>query len=123
FAEPEKLGLRLAVAMSQTPADVPDELFAALRRHFDDAQLVELGALIAWENFRSRFNRLFDVGAQGFSAGRRRPSLADAGGLTLTPRGGAGGGRPRRSARALQGRCPGSPAKRPRRSAARRPCA
>lgn len=69
FAEPEKLALRLAVAMSRTPADVPDELFAALRRHFDDAQLVELGGLIAWENFRSRFNRLFDVGAQGFSAG------------------------------------------------------
>ena len=55
--------------MTRTPADVSDELFAALRRHFDDAQLVELSAAIAWENFRSRFNRPFDVGAQGFSSG------------------------------------------------------
>ena len=65
--------LRLAVAVSRTPADVSDELFAALRARFDDAQLVELSAAIAWENFRSRYNRLFDVGAQGFSEGAYCP--------------------------------------------------
>jgi len=69
FSEVEKLVLRLAVAMSRTPADVPEELFTALRRQFDEAQMVELAAAIAWENFRSRFNRPFDVGAQGFSDG------------------------------------------------------
>ena len=37
--------------------------------HFDDAQIVELAAAIAWEQFRSRFNRVFDVGSQDFSAG------------------------------------------------------
>jgi alkylhydroperoxidase family enzyme len=61
--------LRLSVEMNRTPTDVPEELFAALRRHLDEAQLVELAAEIAWENFRSRFNRVFDVGAQGFSEG------------------------------------------------------
>ena len=65
--------LRLAVAMTCTPADVPEELFAALHGHFDDAQLVELSAAIAWENFRSRYNRVFDVGAQGFSEGAYCP--------------------------------------------------
>ena len=55
--------------MTRTPVTVPEELFAALRRHFDDAALVELTAAIAWENFRSRFNRVFDVTAQGFSEG------------------------------------------------------
>jgi alkylhydroperoxidase family enzyme len=65
--------LRLAVAVSRTPADVSDELFAALRARFADAQLVELSAAIAWENFRSRYNRLFDMGAQGFSAGAYCP--------------------------------------------------
>ncbi|HXJ33301.1 MAG TPA: hypothetical protein VMS22_04610 [Candidatus Eisenbacteria bacterium] len=61
--------LRLAVALSRTPADVPEDLFAALRQHFDDAQMVEISAAIAWENYRSRYNRVFDVGAQGFSEG------------------------------------------------------
>ena len=61
--------LRLAVAMSETPSDVPDDLWAALRAHFDEAAMVELAASIAWENFRSRFNRPFDVGAQGFAHG------------------------------------------------------
>ena len=73
FSGEEKLVLRLAVALSRTPADVPDDLFTQLHAHFDDAQLVELSAAIAWENFRSRYNRLFDVGAQGFSEGAYCP--------------------------------------------------
>jgi hypothetical protein len=48
---------------------VPDALLAQLRAHFDDAQLVELVATIAWENYRSRFNRAFDVRAVGYSHG------------------------------------------------------
>ncbi len=55
--------------MSETPADVSEELWAALRAHFDEGALVELVASVAWENFRSRFNRPFDVGAQGFAHG------------------------------------------------------
>jgi alkylhydroperoxidase family enzyme len=30
-----------------------------LRRHFNEAQLVELATAIAWENYRGRFNRVF----------------------------------------------------------------
>ena len=69
FSEIEKLVLRLSVALTQTPSDVPEALYQALRLHLDEGQLVELTAEIAWENFRSRFNRVFDVGAQGFSEG------------------------------------------------------
>ena len=69
FSELEKLVLRLSVALTQTPSDVPDALYQVLRRHLDEGQLVELTAEIAWENFRSRFNRVFDVGSQGFSEG------------------------------------------------------
>ena len=65
--------LRLADAMTRTPAEVPDALFAALREHFDEAQLVELAGEIAWENWRSRFNRVFEVAAQGFSEGAYCP--------------------------------------------------
>jgi alkylhydroperoxidase family enzyme len=69
FDEREKLVLDLAVAMTRTPADVPRALAAALSAYFDEAQLVELAAAIAWENHRARFNRAFDVQAVGYSEG------------------------------------------------------
>ncbi len=59
--------------MTLTPVEVPDELFAELRHHFDEAQLVELTAAIAWENYRARFNHAFGIEAQGFSKGAYCP--------------------------------------------------
>ena len=61
--------LDYSTALSQTPARVSDEQVESLREHLDDEQLVELTAMIAWENFRARFNRGFDVGDQGYSQG------------------------------------------------------
>jgi AhpD family alkylhydroperoxidase len=69
FNAAERLVLDLAVGMTVTPVTVSDELFSALRQRFDDAQLVELVGLIALENFRSRFNGAFAIGAAGFSEG------------------------------------------------------
>jgi 4-carboxymuconolactone decarboxylase len=69
FSELEKLVLDYAVGMSVTPVQVSDELFAALRKHFDDAQLVELTSVIAVENLRGRFNLALGIGAAGFSEG------------------------------------------------------
>ena len=70
FDDLDKLVLDYAVDMSRTPAEVSDELFAELRSHFDDAQLVELTHVIALENLRGRFNRALGVGAAGFSGGQ-----------------------------------------------------
>ena len=61
--------LDYAVAITVTPVDVSEALFAALRTHLSDAQLVELTAVIAQENFRARFNRPLRGPAPGFSAG------------------------------------------------------
>lgn len=69
FSELEKLALDYALCLSATPAEVPDELFEALREHLDEAQLLELTATVAWENYLARFNRGFAVEVQGFSAG------------------------------------------------------
>src|SRR5262249_61711293 len=69
FRELETLVLDYAVGMSVTPVDVSDELFAALREPFDDAQLVELTSVIAVENLRGRFNLALGIGAAGFSEG------------------------------------------------------
>jgi hypothetical protein len=52
-----------------TPTPVPDALMAQLRAHYDEAQLVELVATIAWENYRSRFNRAFGVQPVGYTHG------------------------------------------------------
>ena len=69
FTELERLVLRYAVAMTQMPVDVPDELFAALQRHFNPQQMVELTSAIAWENYRARFDHAFGIESEGFSAG------------------------------------------------------
>ena len=42
LSELEKVVLHFTEAMTRTPVEVPDELFAALQRHFDARQLVEL---------------------------------------------------------------------------------
>jgi alkylhydroperoxidase family enzyme len=69
FSELECLVLDYATAMSRTPTNVTDELFAALREHFDERQLVELTNVIALENMRARFNSAFDMTPAGFSEG------------------------------------------------------
>ncbi len=69
FTSLEKLVLDYAVGMSRTPVDVPDALFAELRQHLNDAQIVELTSVIALENLRGRFNLALGVGAAGYSEG------------------------------------------------------
>jgi len=69
FDNRAKLVLRLAVALTRTPAAVDDGLFTELAREFSEPQLVELATAIAWENHRSRFNRLFAISAAGYSKG------------------------------------------------------
>lgn len=67
FSAPEKLVLSYAMEMTRTPAVIPQDLFDALREHFGEAQMVELTAAIALENYRARFNHAFDIGSQNFS--------------------------------------------------------
>jgi len=69
FTPLEKLVLRYAVAMTETPVEVHDALFEELKQHFNNQQLVELTSAIAWENYRSRYNHAFDIEAEGFSDG------------------------------------------------------
>ena len=59
--------------MTSTPAEVPDELFMELRLHFTERQVTELASALAWENYRARFNRVFLVESEDFSAGAYCP--------------------------------------------------
>jgi alkylhydroperoxidase family enzyme len=65
FSEAEKLAFELADATIEAPVQVSDDLFERLQRHYTTEQLVELGAICALENFRSRFNRIFRVEPNG----------------------------------------------------------
>jgi AhpD family alkylhydroperoxidase len=68
FTEREKLALDYTVAVMRTPVEVTDELFARVRKHFSDKQLVELTALLTLVNL-DRFNAAFGIGSAGFSDG------------------------------------------------------
>jgi alkylhydroperoxidase family enzyme len=65
FAPPEAALLQMADALSDTPSNVSERLYAELTRHFSEEQLMELAANAAFENYRARSNRLFDVGSDG----------------------------------------------------------
>lgn len=69
FDEREKLVLEYAEALTLTPMEPSDELRERLRAAFDEAQLVELTANIAIENYRARFNHAFGLAPQGFAKG------------------------------------------------------
>jgi AhpD family alkylhydroperoxidase len=69
YDDVERLVIELAVGMTTTPVQVPEELIDRLKEHFDDAQLVELTSAIALENFRARFNHALGFEVQGFSEG------------------------------------------------------
>ena len=66
FSAMEKDALEYAEKMTITGEKVTDELWGRLRGHFTEAQLVELTAAVALENFRSKFNVPLGVEAQGF---------------------------------------------------------
>ena len=63
FSHDELLVIELADQMANTPSNISDELYARLREKFSEEQLMQLGAQIAFENFRARLNRVFDVGS------------------------------------------------------------
>jgi len=63
FNETERLVIELADVMANTPANISDDLYAHLREKFSEEQLLQLGGQLAFENYRARLNRIFDVGS------------------------------------------------------------
>lgn len=66
FSEAERVALEYAERVTYTDRQVDDAFFAEVKKHFSEAQIVELTAAIALENFRSKFNPTLGVEAQGF---------------------------------------------------------
>lgn len=66
FDDRERAALAYAEAMTFTDGQPDNEQFAALRQHYDDDGIVELTALIAFQNLSSKFNAALGVEPQGF---------------------------------------------------------
>ncbi len=65
YTEAERVALEYADAITLSESDVSDDLFARLRRFYDDDAVVELTAVIGWENASSKFNRALRIPSQG----------------------------------------------------------
>lgn len=64
YSEKERAALEYADAMTITGRDVDDDLFARVRRFFNEDEIVELTMIVAWENSSSKFNRALRVPSQ-----------------------------------------------------------
>ena len=73
FTQEERLVLRLATELTRAPASVSDKLYQELCERFSERELVELTAVIAWENYRARSNRVFAIESEDFSKGQFCP--------------------------------------------------
>ena len=64
YDEAERIALEYADRMTITGREVDDEFFSRLREFYSDDALVELTAVIAWENASSKFNRALRIPSQ-----------------------------------------------------------
>ncbi len=66
FDAAERVALEYAESMTLSEYRASDTLSARLAEHFDELALIELTALIAFQNLSSKFNAALDIPAQGF---------------------------------------------------------
>ena len=66
FDERQKAALAYAEAMTRSDKGVDEVLMARVKQHFDDNAVIELTALVAFQNMSSKFNAALDVAPQGF---------------------------------------------------------
>ncbi len=71
FSERERAALAFAEAATDPAKRVDDACFARLRAHFDEQAILELTALVAFQNLSSKFTAALAVPAQGFCTLRR----------------------------------------------------
>lgn len=75
YSAREKAALRYAEAVTITGRRVDTAQMSELKAHFSDDAIIELTALIAFQNLSSKFNAALHVPAQGFC--RMPPGLPD----------------------------------------------
>lgn len=71
FSAREKAALAYAEAVTYSDRQPTGEHFEHLRRHFEENAIVELTALVAFQNLSSKFNAALGIEAQGFCLPQR----------------------------------------------------
>lgn len=66
FSAAEKAALHYAEQMSFSHQQVDEHCFNTLKGYFDEHAIIELTALIAFQNMSSKFNSALDIEPQGF---------------------------------------------------------
>jgi putative methionine-R-sulfoxide reductase with GAF domain len=61
FPPEQKAAFLFADAMTEGPGHVPDPVYAELRRHFSEAQVVEIACVVGLFNYFNRFNNALHV--------------------------------------------------------------
>ena len=56
FDARERVALEFAIAAASQPNDVTDELFARMKQHWSEGEIVEIASLVAYFGFMNRFN-------------------------------------------------------------------
>lgn len=84
FDTRERLAMEFAEAVTRSEGRVTDELVTRLREHFDERTLIELTALVAFQNLSSKFNAALDIPSQGL-CGPGRPASTRAGDANARP--------------------------------------
>lgn len=79
FSDAERLALEYAEVMTTTGAAAGPLLMERLREVFGEQGLIELTALIAFQNLSSKFNAALDIPSQGFCRIRGGPPSSPVG--------------------------------------------
>lgn len=66
FSADEKIALEYTEVMTRSSQQISDALFIQLKEHYGEDAIVELTALIAYQNLSSKFNAALDITAYGF---------------------------------------------------------
>jgi AhpD family alkylhydroperoxidase len=72
FTDTERIALEYAEAVTLRSSAIDDGLIQQLKSHFDEDAVVELTALIGFQNLSSKFNSALGVPPQGFCRVPRR---------------------------------------------------
>jgi len=61
FAAPERAALQFSERLTRDSHAISDQMFAELRRHFDEGEIVEIAAVAGLFNYFNRFNNALQM--------------------------------------------------------------
>lgn len=66
FDQKERAALHYAEVVTTTKGEISDENKTLIRKYFNEAEVVEITAIVAFQNMSTKFNNAFGVEPQGY---------------------------------------------------------